>query len=132
MISESCTYHKSPIWCYGNIEFHFCSEAETEVLWLIHFDRFDVDGIPTGGQSINIEPWIIRRGKSRKEIEEELIRCEINYSDSTWSIDQETGTTRLSSGVGVELLFADDEYSVGLCGVSYHERKHVSFTNMGL
>lgn len=44
--------YNSPIWFYGNVEFHF---DENEILFLIYSDHIDT---LNGGQSIRLQKWI--------------------------------------------------------------------------
>lgn len=113
--SSEKTHHAADIWVYGDIQFFFGWEVADE-LWLIHWDWW---GVPTGGRGIDLDPWIIHYGVSRKEIEEELKRYQINYSDSTRSTDNSIGAIRISIGVGVELGFCNDEGSEKLDGLSF-------------
>lgn len=55
------TVDQSPIWKYGDAEFHF----EDQRLQLIHFDWFDV---PAGNRVLRIIPWVIRRGLPLAEL----------------------------------------------------------------
>jgi hypothetical protein len=57
--------HRTPaIWKYGDIEFHF--GGRDDPLYLIHLDDF---AIPTGGPAIAFDPWIVRGGLLREEVE---------------------------------------------------------------
>lgn len=63
------------IWKYGDIEFHFCNDE----LWMIFADTFEV---PTGGSSLNLDPWVIRYGMPQQEFERELRKEHITFSCS--------------------------------------------------
>lgn len=53
MISKSKHFMGSPIWRYGNFEFHF----EDDSLWMIFNDYLDaIDG----GEALVLDPWIFR------------------------------------------------------------------------
>src|SRR5687768_9296894 len=62
---------KTPvIWLYGDIELHFERDnGRLGNLNLIYLDHFDV---PSGGQAIDLDPWIIQGGMSLEAMSEKL------------------------------------------------------------
>ena len=58
-VMSGLTHETSPIWRYGNIEFHF----NKDVLWMIYSDY--VDDLQ-GGDKINLDKWILNRRTNTK------------------------------------------------------------------
>ena len=104
-------YRKPSILKYGDIEFHFA--ASTECLFLIHLDEFDV---PTGGRSINLDPWIIRRALLLVEAEKHLLESGIGYKVEEYEL--EDFAKQITAGVGVKLVFSGE--NLNLQALSYH------------
>jgi hypothetical protein len=105
------------IWKYGDIELHYKNDNDS--LFMIYLDNFD---IPNGGSKIDLEPWIIRRGISRKVVEEQMIQNQINYCVLESPYDE--NNSRLVIGIGIELLFIEKQQSKfdpeeGLYSLSY-------------
>jgi hypothetical protein len=98
---NSRSHRKSSLWKYGDIEFHFGPYDEN--LWLIHLDDFDV---PSGGKSLHLDPWIVRRTLTLVEAEGHLSRNNINYT--VVSVGHGDNSKYLVSGVGAKLLFVDE------------------------
>jgi len=100
--------HREPsIWKYGDIELHF-DHSEDE-LWLIHLDDFVV---PSGGNSIRLDPWILTNALTLELAEKKLKDDGIRVAAS-----QCAGGECLSVGVGINLTFNDDDGH--LCVISY-------------
>lgn len=100
---------------YGDVEFHFHPDAG---LWLIYFDRFSGPGrVPVGWGGCQIDPWVIKEGMPRVELEQELERAALPYVlDLKPRFDQE----RLVLPSGVEVGFTiDQDEPQGLAFVSY-------------
>ena len=57
---------RSPLWKYGDAELYFDAAEKLEV---IHFDWFEV---PTGGPTLELHPWVIRRGLPLPQLEAAL------------------------------------------------------------
>lgn len=110
------------IYLYGNIEFHFDESPESH-LWLIFSDHFQ-DKLQ-GGKTVEFDPWFVRQGVSREEVEAELRKCGINYQNVEWPSDD--NTTRLLVGAGIELVFINTrkiyEPPPGLTVMSYPASK---------
>lgn len=53
------------IWRYGDVEFHF----DNWRIWLIFSDH---NNLTNGGSSLQLDPWIIRRGMARDELADGL------------------------------------------------------------
>ena len=70
----------SSIWRYGDIEIYFADE----VVDMIFSDQGD---FTNGGESIDIDPWIIRRGLERSYFERELASLGVSYTSEEWKID---------------------------------------------
>jgi hypothetical protein len=63
---------------YGDVEFHF--QPDTGLMWLIHIDRFSGPGrVPVGWGGCRIDPWVIKEGVVRAELERELERAALRY-----------------------------------------------------
>jgi hypothetical protein len=45
--------YESPIWFYGNIEFHFHDEEDLFLIWCDHLESLNA------GQNINLDKWIL-------------------------------------------------------------------------
>lgn len=92
-------YRKPSIWKYGDIELHFVLRADS--LFLIHLDGFDV---PTGGKSINLDPWVIRGTLALSDAEQHLSRSGIEYKVE----ESELTGKYLTAGAGVRLIFSEE------------------------
>ena len=101
---------KPSIWKYGDIELHFVHGANS--LFLIHLDDFDV---PSGGKSIDLDPWVIRGTLSLSEAEQHLSRCGIEYMMDKYEF-KHIGKC-LTAGVGVSFIFSEE--NLLLRAVSY-------------
>ena len=103
-------YPEPSIWKYGDIELHF-DLGGADALFLIHCDDF---GVPSGGRSIDLDPWIIRRTLSPPEAAKHLSDSGIYYRMEESEPD---GGKCITAGVGVRLIFIGDNLS--LSAVSY-------------
>jgi len=90
------------IWKYGDIEFHF--EPADDNLLSIYTDEFDA---PSGGQTIDLDPWILRRGIPWPEVEPQLVAQHISYLERGKITPYDSATTRIVTDSGVELIFED-------------------------
>lgn len=63
---------ESDIWKYGDVEFYF----NGDILWMIFADDFD---IPTGDQTLDLDPWIISGKLTCSEAEKSLNEAGISY-----------------------------------------------------
>ena len=95
-------WRTSAIWKYGDIEFHFL--LQNDCLGLICTDDFNV---PTGGKSIALDPWIIRRDVSQDEIERALRTAHIDFRRIESRFDEDV--TGLAVGKRVRLWFGSVE-----------------------
>lgn len=103
-------YRKPPIWKYGDVEFHFGVGADT--LWLVHLDDFDV---PSGGKSINLDPWIFSNSLTISETENQFSHSGLAFEVKEW--EHEDNAKCLMAGVGVKLRFSGRD--ARLCAMSY-------------
>lgn len=97
----SRTHRQPSLWKYGDIELHFAL-GEDE-LWLIHLDAFQ---IPQGGGQFTLDPWIVRKGCPRSELESHLTACSLLFQQIP-SPDEDY--TWLRVGAGVVLVFLEKE-----------------------
>ncbi len=79
-------------------------------MFLIHLDSFDV---PTGGKSINLDPWVIRGTLAMSDAEQHLSRSGIEYKVE----ESESMGKYLTAGAGVRLIFSEE--NLFLQAVSY-------------
>lgn len=91
--------HHAGIWKYGDIEFHFNGDT----LWLIFAD--DVEEL-RGGETIDLDPWILDGNALVEQVLEGLAAAHIPYQRIVWALDDDT--ERFLAGAGVELLFSDE------------------------
>ncbi len=96
-------YHTPAIWKYGDIEFHF-GRRDDNRLYLIYLDHF---AVPTGGRAIALDPWIIRGGLPRLDVEQHLDARGIPYRHAAGP--DLTGSTCLVVGSGVVVQFIDQQ-----------------------
>jgi len=89
------------IWKYGDIEMHF---EPSDNLSSIYTDEFDV---PSGGQAIDLDPWILRRGIPWSEVGPQLVARHLSYSERGKTTPYDKATTRIVMDSGVELIFED-------------------------
>jgi hypothetical protein len=105
-------YRRASIWKYGDVELHFAPGADN--LLLIHLDDFEV---PSGGKSVNLDPWIIRRSLTLSEAEEQLSQSGVRYEVRDGESDEQAKC--LVAGVGVKLIFVGE--AKRLSAVSYFQ-----------
>ena len=96
-------YRTPAIRKYGDIELHF-GRREDDRLHLIYLDYF---AIPTGGRAIALDPWIMRGGLPRLDVEQHLDACGIPYCHAAGP--DLTGSTCLVVDSGVVLQFIDQQ-----------------------
>ncbi len=98
---------------YGDVELHFSVGDE---LRLIHMDDFRV---PESGGALSLDPWIVRGGMARAELERGLAKGGIAYR---LVAPRDRGSSLLVTDSGVELTFVErqESYSppAGLFAVS--------------
>jgi hypothetical protein len=105
---------------YGNVEFFVTADSNIfyGFLWKPYNDHNEV---PTGTDRLRIDPWILRRGVSRKTIEHELKKENISFGSSVRS----DGVRSLSLASRVDLNFwtEDDEEGDVLTSISAMRRE---------
>jgi len=103
---ESVKRRRAPaIMKYGDVEFHF--QPDDNGLWLIHIDRFSgPGGVPVGWGGCQIDPWVIKEGVLRAELERELERAALPY---VLELRPEIYQERLVLTSGVKLGFEIDQ-----------------------
>lgn len=91
---------KSPIWCYGNIEFHF---HEDNTLFLIYSDYIST---LDGGPNLALDKWLLEdyTQLTLLNVQSKLNEAQINYHTRIGE-----GTVRLLLKSGVELMFSNEE-----------------------
>jgi len=101
---------------YGDVEFHF--QPDTGLMWLIHIDRFTGPlRVPVGWGGCQIDPWVIKEGMPRAELEQELERAALPY---VLEFKPELYQERLALRSGVEVGFTiDKDEPHGLAFVSF-------------
>lgn len=97
---------RSSILKYGDLEFSFHDDS----LGLIHTDDFEV---PSGGKSIQLDPWLLTNELTLQEASTELT----NHGVRVEPLQGPLGDCLLC-GVGVKLIFSDQGY---LCALSYSD-----------
>jgi hypothetical protein len=97
---------RAAIMKYGDVEFQFQPDLD---LCLIFIDRFSgPDKVPVGWGGCEIDPWVIKEGMPRAELERELDGAALRYSlERRPKLDQERLV--LPSGVEVRFAIAPDE-----------------------
>ena len=91
---------RSPIiWKYGDFEFYFDSRDGP-----LHLLRTDTFRKPVGGKAFTLDPWILRRGLSRRAVKRQLASCGI---DAHWrTVPHDSNQIVLDiPGSGVTLSF---------------------------
>ena len=95
-------YSQATILKYGDVEFHF--DPRDGGLWLIHLEEFDA---PSSGESVRLDPWIIRASLSVAEMEGHLSRSGIWYQ-VTEQADWDDYKCMVA-GAGVKLIFDGEQ-----------------------
>ena len=67
------TIDAADIWKYGDFEIHFLDDS----VWMIFTDYFDV---PRGGDTIDIDPWILRSGLDCADLQNALNASDISFT----------------------------------------------------
>lgn len=103
-VGETTRKSRQPaIWSYGDIELHFLQGQDT--LWLIHLENFQ---IPQAGGNLNVDPWIIRGGMARAEMEAYLTACHLPFQQIP---SPEENCTWLRVGAGITCIFINEPRS---------------------
>jgi hypothetical protein len=93
------TQERADIWRYGDIEFHFINRK----VYLIFSDHGDMT--LTNG-SLQIDPWILRRGLALEDFESALAEASIPYETVVHDFDP---TQRIVTTIsGARFTFTDD------------------------
>jgi hypothetical protein len=112
-------YLKPSLWKYGDVELFF--DRQTRRLGLIVIN-FWGPKVPSGGNAIHLDPWVIRGGLTLSRLIPSLDQEGIEYHE-TEPIN--FGTRQLSVGSSVTMIFNDDEEEfpdwLGLCKISAAE-----------
>ena len=103
------------IWKYGDIEIYFSEPAKS--LWHIQIEGFK--GRPSGGKRFKIDPFGIKGGIKKYEIEVKLRRLNVPFVTESFYED-----TVLKLGSGVKLIFPDSKPDW-----PYSELATISLTN---
>ena len=100
---------QSGIWKYGDVEVYFVGPAPDAAVWLIHFDYFNV---PTGGRSLDLDPWVIRREMPLADLQAALRRAGIpaDTRPDPWN----PGCAAVSTPAGVRFIVGVDVDNPGL------------------
>lgn len=72
--SDATSFETATIWKYGDIEFYF---SRADRLFQIFSDDFE---IPKGGETLQIEPWVIRNQMPAETLKAALDEAEIPFS----------------------------------------------------
>jgi hypothetical protein len=105
--------HPTPvIWKYGDIEFHF--HPDTELLFLVHADAFDV---PRGALGLAIEPGWIRGGVPLEAAMQRLAEADLASTMRVPDHDPGHALLELESGVlmGFNLEGRRESEPRGMC-----------------
>ncbi len=107
-------WRTSTIWKYGDLEFYF-GLVDDDCLAQIYADDFT---IPSGGPSIALDPWVIRRDAPQDDMEEALREAHIDFRRIADRYDEHM--TQLAIGTRVRLWFArpEQEKRPLLCALS--------------
>ena len=109
-------YRKPSLWKYGDIELVF--DRQTRELCLIVINFWEPK-IPSGGDAINLNPWIIKGGLRLSQLTSFLADEGIEYCE-VQSIN--FGARQLLVGSSITLIFNEDEEEfpewLGLCKIS--------------
>jgi hypothetical protein len=93
-------YRQPSLWGYGNMELHFVRGGDE--LWLIHLENFQV---PEAGGNLRLDPWIIRGGMGRSEVEYHLAACQLPFQQIQ---SPEENCTWLRVGAGIMFIFINE------------------------
>ena len=96
-------FSRASILKYGDVEFHF--DPRDGSLWLIHLEQFDA---PSGGKSVNLDPWVIRPSLTLSEMEERLSHSGIRYQVTDQADWDEYKC--VVADAGVKLIFEGEEW----------------------
>jgi len=118
------TQERAEIWRYGDIEFHFINRK----VYLICSDHGDMT---LANGSLQIDPWILRRGLALEDFESALAEASIPYETVVPDFDP---TQRIVATIsGARFTFTDepdDDFS-GMTAWSIQTRAEVAPSNGG-
>ena len=114
---------QSAVWKYGDVEVYF-GPADDRV-WLIHFDWFTV---PTGGPTLTIDPWVVRRGLPLADLDAALRAASIGFEQRADAANP--GCANVVTAAGVSFIVGveggPDELGLLVFGVSDVHSPHPS------
>ncbi|NEO88705.1 MAG: hypothetical protein F6J87_31435, partial [Spirulina sp. SIO3F2] len=90
------------IWRYGDVEFHF----DHWVVWLIFSDH---DNLIDGGSSLQINPWIIRRGMLCAELANGLDHEGVKFTITQPQYDSSQRLLQTEAGVVFTFIAQSEE-----------------------
>jgi hypothetical protein len=99
---------RSPLWKYGDVELYF---DDAHKLRRIHFDWFEV---PTGGPTLELHPWVIRRGLPLPELEAALRAEDIPYDSARDKYNPECVRAVTAARVDFLVQVEGDDDELGL------------------
>lgn len=100
---------------YGTMELHFDDQADYKLFLIFadHLEHF------SGGNRLELDPWVLRGHLSRPEVEDALRQAEISFSEFT---PLSTDLEGIRTEAGVELTFvldpAENELGGGFFSIS--------------
>ena len=112
---SSSQVETAEIWKYGDIEVYFHDDE----LWMIFTDTFD---IPTGGPSLNLDPWVVRYGILQHDFEPELRKEDISFTCADNRHNQ--GEVNLTTDAKVCFTFRQSAKEYGSAGLCAMQTKH--------
>ncbi len=113
--ANATNFQNADIWKYGDVEFYFQNDA----LWMIFMDDFIV---PTGGATLELDPWIISGQLACADAEKHLRASAISYRREDFPFCD--NGVRLITAAGTTLTFSSEEsLSPTLCAI--HREKQI-------
>lgn len=109
------TQEQAKIWRYGDIEFHFSNRK----VFLIFSDHGDMT---VANGSLQIDPWILRRGLALEDFESALAGASIPYETITPGFDPAQRIVTTISGARFTFSDDPDESLSGLIAWSIQTR----------
>ena len=104
------------IWQYGDIEIHFEQDGDRAVR--LYLDDF---AVPSGGNAIVLDPWIVYGGLTRSAFEDALRSMDVDYrlKDAPWA---QGAVTVIQVPTGIKFWFQDivtgSDEQTGLSAIS--------------
>ncbi len=92
------TVDRADIWRYGDIECHFGNSA-------VSFIFSDHENLTDGGSTLKIDPWVIRRGLPRTELEILLEKQGVCFTVARFQYD--VAQCHITTDSGVVFSFVD-------------------------